>query len=166
MSRNPEKVSDVLALVRKLLDAAKPENAIELIQKQGTRSAELTNAHGVALMRNGDAAKAVEVYRSLCINESGFSIRQNVPTTIKVNYATALLLANNVTGCLATLREINEKNNPNVLKLRAAINRWRRSLSWWQRLAFAWYGAEPNRPVPLDFPPGELIGQHQLRPAA
>ena len=71
MSRNPETVSDVLALVQKLLDAAKPKNAIELIQRQGTRSAELTNAYGVALMRAGETAKALEVYRNLCINESG-----------------------------------------------------------------------------------------------
>jgi hypothetical protein len=166
MHRNPEKVSDVLALVQGLLDAAKPKDAVELIRKYGTNSAELSNLYGVALMRAGEAAKAVEVYRGLCINESGFALKQNLPTSFKTNYATALMLVKNVTGCLATLREVQDQDAPYVLKLRAAIERWRRSLGWWKRLAFDWYGAEPDRPVLLDVPPGELVVERQLRPAA
>ncbi|MBU0637966.1 MAG: hypothetical protein KKB50_03810 [Planctomycetes bacterium] len=161
MPRNPEKVSDVLALVQKLLDAAKLKDAAELIREFGTSSAELSNMYGVALMRAGETAKAVEVYRGLCLNESGFCLKQDLPTTVKANYATALLLAKNVSGCQATLREIAEQNDPYVLKLRAAIDRWRRSLGWWKRLAFDWYGAEPDGPVPLDFPPGELPAEPQ-----
>lgn len=166
MNRIPEKVSDVLALAQKLLDAARPKDAVELIWKYGTSSAELSNAYGVALMRAGETAKAVELYRSLCLNESGLVMKGNLPTAFKANYATALLLANNVVGCVATLREIKEKDDPYLLKLHAAIDRWRRSLGWWQRLTFDWFSADLGRPVPLDFPPGELATGRQLQPAA
>lgn len=166
MNRNPEKVSDVLALVQKLLDAGRPKDAVELIRKFGASSPELSNAYGVALMRAGETAKAVDVYRGLCVGESGFCLKADLPTDFVANYATALLLANNVSGCVATLREITEPGDPYVVKLRAAIRGWRRTLGWWRRLAFDWYGVEPDRPVPLDFPPGAFHGDRQERPAA
>ncbi|MFH1748860.1 MAG: hypothetical protein ABIG44_17645 [Planctomycetota bacterium] len=166
MHRNPEKVSDVLALVQKLLNIGKPKEAVELVRKYGTGSSALSDAYGVALMRSGETAKAVEVYRGLCINESGFALKQNLPTNFKTNYATALLLAKNVSGCQSLLAEINQEQDAYVQKLRAAIGRWRRSLGWWKRLAFDWYDAEPDKPVPLDFQPGELVVTPELRPAA
>ncbi|MBN2562634.1 MAG: hypothetical protein JXQ75_17045 [Phycisphaerae bacterium] len=166
MHRNPEKVSDVLALVQKLLDVGKPKEAVELVRKYGASSPELRNAHGVALMRSGETAKAIEVYRSLCLNESGFCLKQDLPTTFKTNFATALLLANNVSGCLALLREIAQEQDPYMQKLRAAIDCWRRSLGWWKRLAFVLCGTEPDKPVSLDFQPGELVMKRELRPAA
>jgi hypothetical protein len=165
MHRNPEKVSDVLALVQTLLDVGKPKEAVELLRKYGMGSSELSNAYGVALMRAGEAVKAVEVYRRVCLDVSGVCLKAKLPTVLKANYATALLLAKNVSGCLVLLREIAQEQDPYMQKLRAAIDRWRRSLSWWERLAFDWYGADPDKPVPLDFQPGELVVKCALRPA-
>jgi hypothetical protein len=130
MHRSPEKVSDVLALVQRLLDIGKPQEAVELVRKYRTGSSELSDAYGVALMRAGETARAVEVYRGLRINESGFALKQNLPTSFKTNYATALLLVKNVTGCLSLLAEIDQEQDAYVQKLRAAIESWRRSLGW------------------------------------
>lgn len=166
MHKNPEKVSDVLAMVQKLLDVGKSKEAAELVRKFKSGAPQLSDAYGVALMRSGEAARAVEAYRDLCINLSGFALKPNLPTSFKTNYATALLLARNVSGCLDLLTEIDEEQNPYVQKLRAAIDRWRRSLRWWKRLAFDLYGVEPKTPVALDFQPGELTVTREFRPAA
>ncbi|HUU99297.1 MAG TPA: hypothetical protein VM487_26490 [Phycisphaerae bacterium] len=166
MHRNPEKVSEVLALVQKLLDAGKPKEAVELIRRFGTGSPEVSNAYGVSLMRAGEIAKAIEVYRNLVISESGVCLKINAPTLFKTNFATALLLAKNVSGCLSVLQEINDEQNAAVMRLRAAITRWRQSLTWWQRLWFELSGEAPDQAVPLDFQPGELFDTRELRPAA
>lgn len=166
MHRNPEKVSDMRGLVLKLLDAGKAKEAVELVKKYGTESSELKNAYGVALMRAGEPDKAVELYRGVCLYPDSVCYKTNVPAVFMVNYATALLLTKNVSGCLAVLAEINQHKSDYMRKLRTAIDRWRRSLGWWKRLGFILYGVKPDRPVPLDFPPGELAGHRQLRPAA
>lgn len=166
MHRNPEKVSDVLSLVHKLLDAGKPKEAVELIRRFGTGSSELSNAFGVSLMRSGEIAKAIEVYRNLVINESGVCLKRDAPTLFKTNFATALLLAKNISGCLSVLQEINDERDAGVTRLRAAITRWKQSLTWRQRLWFKLYGDASDKAVPLDFQPGELFETPELRPAA
>lgn len=166
MPHNTEKVSDLLALVERLLGAGKPQEAIEVIRHFGTGSPEVSNAHGVALLRAGDITKAVEVYRNLCVNQSGFCLKPDLPTVFKTNYATALLLAGNVSGCLSILQEIDDNQNAGVQRVRAAIQRWRRSLTWWERLWFNISGEQPAKPVPADFQPGELLASRELKPAA
>ncbi len=157
MHRNYERGTNVLALVQKLLDEGKPKEAVALIRKDESGAPELSNAYGVALMRSGEAAKALEVYRGLCMYKGGLSLKPNLPTAVKANYATALALTKNVGGCVALLQEFSQDQDQYVRKLRAAVDRWRRSLGWWKRLAFDLYGAEPDKPVPLDFQPGELV---------
>jgi hypothetical protein len=166
MNKNPEKVSDVLVHVEQLLDANRPQQAIELMRKFGLDALQVRNAYGVALMRAGDTDKALEVFRNLCVSQAGFCLKPGIPVTIQLNYATALLLAKNVAGCLTLLSDINLEQHPYVQKLRYAISGWMRALGWWKRLAFAWYRAESTTPVELDFPPGELYTTSELRPAA
>ena len=166
MHRNPEKVSDVLAEIQKLFDTGRSKDAAELIRRFGTRSPAVGNAYGVALMRSGAADKAVEVYRNLVLSESGVCLRSDVPTLFKTNFATALLLATNVSGCLSVLREINDVQNPEVIRLREAIAQWKRTLSWWQRLWLKIAGEAPGKTVHLGFSPGRLDDPRQLRPAA
>ncbi|MBU0616280.1 MAG: hypothetical protein KKI02_01045 [Planctomycetes bacterium] len=166
MKRNPERTSDVLAIVRNLLDAGKPKDAGEVLRRFGTGSPELGNAYGVCLMRSGEYSRAIEVFRSLVIREGGVTLRSDVPTAVKTNYATALLLNGSIYGCLFALQEIDQEQDPGVLGLQAAIARWLRSLTWWQRLWFKMAGEAPAKPVALDFAPGELFEKSPLRPAA
>jgi hypothetical protein len=166
MYRNPEKVSDVLALIRRLLSESKPKEAIDRIRRFGATCPELSNAYGVCLMRAGETAKAIELYRNFCIGEGGVCLRPDVPIVFKTNFATALLLAGNVAGCLSVLQEISREHDAGVVKLRVAIARWKRSLTWLERCWFAMSGEAPKRPVVLDFPPGDLDEPRELRPAA
>jgi hypothetical protein len=166
MYRNPEKVSDVLARIRKLLSEDKPKDALDVIRRFGTTCPELSNACGVCLMRAGEVTRAVELYRNLCIGVGSVCLRPDVAPVFETNFATALLLAGNVAGCLSVLQEIDREDDPGVVRLRAAIARWKRSLTWLERCWFALSREAPNRPVVLDFPPGDLDGPRELRPAA
>ena len=55
------------------------------------------------------------------------------------------------------LAEIKDERHPRIQQLRAAIKRWEKSLSFWQWLNWRTSWIEPtNRPVTIDFLPGEL----------
>jgi hypothetical protein len=166
MKHNSKQAGGAFAVVRTLLDAGKPQDAADALRRFGTGSLELGNAYGVCLMRAEDFHRAVEVFRSLVLSDGGVCLRADVPTAVKTNYATALLLAGNVSGCLFTLQEIGQEQDPTIIRLRAAIDRWLASLTWWQRLWFKAAGEAPAKPVPLDFAPGELFEKRPLRPAA
>src|SRR5262249_577514 len=73
----------------------------------------------------------------------------------KTNYATALLLSGNIAGGLRALDEVRDEQCPAVGRLREAVRRWERNLTFWQRVNW-WLGGEPDRPLTLDFPPGDL----------
>ena len=80
------------------------------------------------------------------------------PKVFKTNLATALLMSQNVSGCLSILREIHDDREPGVIKLKEAIERWKHSLGLWKRICFKFYGAVNAPPVTLDFQPGDLDG--------
>ena len=166
MHHNPEKVSEMLALVQKLLAVGKPKDAVELLRRFGSGSPELRNAYGVSLMRAGEVAKAIDVFRSLVISGSGVCLKTEAPTPLKTNFATALLLAKNVSGCLSVLREINDERDAGVMQLRVAIARWKRSLTWWQQLWLKVSGEAPEKPVVLESQAGALFETREVRPAA
>lgn len=166
MKGNPERVSEVLAMVQDLLDNGKPNEVLDLIKQYGTGSTELVNAFGVALMRTGQGPKAAEVFRGLCLIPGSVCLRTDVPNVFKINYATALVLEKNPTGCLTLLDEIDEEDDPHVQSLRRVIRNWRKTLGWKARLAFACFGTNPDTEVKLDFVPGRLAARREHRPAA
>ncbi|HKQ49715.1 MAG TPA: hypothetical protein VJZ71_16700 [Phycisphaerae bacterium] len=151
---NPATLERALAQVRDLLDQDKPGDAINLIMRFGAKNAEIRNAYGVCLMRLGEFAKALEVYRGLCISQ-GVSLKPDAPVVHLINYATVLLLLQNVAGCIDILRQIPASSHIGATRVQSAVDRWRRSLRWWQRLG--WLGGiEPNVAIHLDYPPGVL----------
>ena len=140
---------------RHLLDVGKPQEAFDLINAKGSGAPAMKNARGVCLMRMQQPALAVRTYRSLVLDHNGISLRTDVPTLYKTNFATALLLDGNVSGCQSVLDEIRDENDPGVQKLRAVIQRWVSELSFLKRLAWT-AGSQPAHPVTVDFVPGEL----------
>jgi hypothetical protein len=58
------------------------------------------------------------------------------------------------------LAEMRDEQHPRVQELRAAIKRWEKTLSFFQWLNWRTGWIEPaNRPVTLDFVPGEIEGE-------
>jgi hypothetical protein len=151
----PPEIADLLARADQLLQAGEPTKAIDLIARAKVNSSWRTNALGVCQLRLGKAKLAVEVFRGLVLKAGGILLRTDVPAVFKTKYAAALLAADNVGGCLSVLAEVREEEHPAIGKLKAAIRRWRGSLTLWQKLN--WYlGGQPDLPVVLDFPPGDL----------
>src|SRR5262249_49152787 len=113
----------------------------------------VANARGVCLLRLGDAARALELFRGLALGTTGFGLKEG-PTVFKTNYATAQLLSGKMTACVVTLSQSRDEGHPAVVRLRAAIRQWERSLSFWERICY-YMGSSVDRPIVLDAP-GDL----------
>ena len=115
------------------------------------------NRQAVQLLRSNRFNEALLVLRSLVLQSGCTWMRPDVPLLVKRNFATALLLTENPSGCLVILAEINDDAHPRVQKLRDAIKQWEKTLSFWQWLNWrtGWIAPE-NHPVTIRFVPGEL----------
>ena len=151
----PPEIVDLLGKVDKLLREGQPERGLETAGRAGLKSPWVTNTLGVCQLRLGNSRVAVDVFRGLVLGTGGLVLRQDVPAVFKTNYATALLLSGNVSGGLRALDEVQDEQSPAVGKLREAVRRWVRGLPFWQRVNW-WLGGEPDCPLALDFPPGDL----------
>jgi len=98
----------------------------------------------------------VKEYRDLVVNPGCTWMRPDVPTIYKTNFAIALLLAGRPAGCLQVLDELRQEEHPAVQRLRAVMSKWEQGLSFWQKLNWYIGKIEPNRPVTIDFTPGDL----------
>jgi hypothetical protein len=148
-------IADLLRKVDQLLREGQPGKALDLIARAKVRSPWATNAAAVCQLRLGNAKVALDVFRGLVLGAGGLILRADVPIVFKINYATALLAADNLAGCLSVLTEVRDEGHPAAQKLRAAFARWKKGLSLWQRIQ--WYmGGQPNGRLELDFLPGDL----------
>jgi hypothetical protein len=114
----------------------------------------VTNARGVCLLRLGEALRALELFRGLTLG-AGPGLKHDAPTVFKTNYATAQLLTGNHTGFVITLGQAQDEGHPSVRRLRDSVRRWERQMSFWERVCYHVRG-RADRPVELDFPPGDL----------
>lgn len=149
----PADVAELLGRVEQQLQAEGPRKALEALDRAKASGPWAANARAVCLLRLGEAGRALEVFRGLV--QSGAGLRDDAPTAFKVNYATAQLLAGNLTGCIVTLGQTRDEGHPSVQRLRAALRRWRSGLSFWEK-ARSLLGFDVDKPVELGFPPGEL----------
>jgi hypothetical protein len=83
-------------------------------------------------------------------------MKPGLPVIYRTNFSTALLLGGLPLGARETLAEIEEKNHASVIRLREALVRWEKGLSWWQRLNWK-CGIAPDVSVTLDFVPGDFV---------
>ncbi len=140
--------------VRGLLDRGEPEKAFEALKGNTAPSPDVSNARAVCLMRLGRPDSAVAIYQDLLL-KGGVAVDPKAPVVHVVNFATALVLAGNTAAALRALDALGRTDHPSAARLRAAIGRWRSSLGIFRRFLLAAYGAVPEKPVVLDFPPGE-----------
>jgi hypothetical protein len=153
-TRAPE-IVELLGKVERLLEEGQPEKALDAISRAKLKSPWVTNATAVCVLRLGEVKRAADLFRGLTAGPGGVTLRHDAPAVFKTNFATALLAANEVSGCLGVLYEIGDEENPAVEQLRGAIARWKKSLSLWQKLR--WYtGDHPDHPVAFDFPLGRI----------
>lgn len=166
MTRTHIESQNLLQRVRPLLEAGDARSALALIERYGSDTLELKNARGICLLRLGQIEKALRLFSSIVLHQGTTYMVQGLPNTFKTNFATALLLANNVSGCVAVLDEINDEKDPAVIRLRKAVEDWKGRLNPLRRILFNLYGESSRPPVTLDFVPGDLTDPLHLRPAA
>lgn len=148
-------IEQLLATVEEFLQQEQCSKAIELLRRSKSGSPWVRNALGVCLLRQGEIQRAIELFRGLVLTSGSILLRMDVPTVFQTNFATALLMAGNVSGCQSALHNAESAGHPAVSRLRDAIVAWKQSLNFWQRVN--WYlGAQPEQPIRLDFPPGDL----------
>lgn len=147
----PAAEAQLLARVAHLLDEGKPDAALTLLPAGG--SPWLQNARGVCLMRLGRPAPALDALRPLVFDHTGLAVRRDADPLHQVNFATALLLDGNADGFWGVFRGVRDRTHPAVVRVEAAVWRWRSRLSFAQRLLVA-FGGGP-RPT-LDVPPGDV----------
>lgn len=151
----PREEAALLEKVDALLRQNQPSAALELIRRSKLQTPWVQNAIGVCQMRLGNAQLAVEVLRRLVVSKTIY-LRDDVPDLFKINFATALCLAENYSGGLTALAEINQEEHPAVVRLRACVLAWKRQMSPWQRIRWA-CGGPARVPLRIDFPPGDVV---------
>src|SRR5262245_4194199 len=129
----PDDVADALGRAEIALGDERPREALEILERVKEGSPWLTNARAVCLLRMGERERALVAILTQASATSGHSLRDDVPTHFKTNYATAQLLAGNMTGCIVTLGQARDEGHPSVQRLRAALRQWRRSLTFWEK---------------------------------
>jgi hypothetical protein len=150
-NKSPEGM--LLDQVSRVLQEDRADEALQLLNESRSHSQAVANARAVCLLRLGRPKEALELLRPLVV--SSVALRTDAPLTLKIIFATALLLDGNISACESTLGDIRDEANPDVQQLRAALAKWRGGLSLWQRVWFLTGGEAPT-PVKLDFPPGVL----------
>lgn len=154
--RGPVGEESTLQRAHRLIRQRNYNAALEVAFHPGP-DAQLRNAKGVCLLRLGQGTAAVTHYREIVFKPGCSWVRPELPTAYKVNFATALLMSGNISGCVGVLNEAMDPTNPGVQRLRACIRRWERGLTFWQRLNWmCGWTDDLNSQVLLDFEPGLL----------
>jgi hypothetical protein len=105
----PQSAVDTKSLLdkaRELLNTNQPEQALKLISPHVHRSSELKNAKAVCLLRLKDTKGAIKLLRKLVLPGGGVTMATDIPDKFKTNYATTLLMSDNIDGCLNALSHV------------------------------------------------------------
>lgn len=146
--------------VLRLAERQEWSQAVDLLHSAG-QSPSKRNALGVCLMRSGQIAESVRIFRNLVLNPGSTWERPELPDLYKRNFATALLLSGLPAGCLDVLRNAGQLQHPAAIQIRSAIKDWEKSLSWWRRWDWKLNLVEPPHcSVKIGFTPGEF--EHAL----
>mgnify|MGYP002624573921 CR=1 FL=1 len=147
----------LLAEIFKAAAKKQYDRALALSRKPGGMDLDIVNARGVCLLRTGRYDEAVALYRNLVLQPGCTWMRKDRPLHYKTNFAVALLLSGRPSGCLDMLHELTAEAPPIGDVLRSAIKRWESTLPFWSWLNWKLCGAAPpDRPVCLDFEPGDF----------
>lgn len=149
------RVVEAVRNAMRLADAGDLERALTALNRSRSNCELVRKARGVCLMRAGRTTEALQLYRGLVLASGGTWPKPGVPDIYQINFATVLLLAGHPAGCRDMLHGLRDDAHPSIVRLRRALDRWRQTLNFWQRMIWI-MGSEPDAPVVLDFVPGEF----------
>lgn len=146
---------NVLDSVHDLIDRKQYREALEQINRSAQRSPAMENARAVCLLRMGNPEQAARILRELVFPVGSMCISLDAPAAHQANYVAAMLLLGNVQAARGVLDDIQDRNHPAVLRLKAALSKWQKGLSLPARV-LCLLRVYPHRPVELDQPVGDL----------
>ncbi|MFO1489851.1 MAG: hypothetical protein U1F77_00225 [Kiritimatiellia bacterium] len=100
------------------------------------------------LLASGRTQEAIDGLRRILFPNDSLSMRDNAPVDARIEFATALILAQNSEGAEECLAGLEGVDHPRVAALRKLLHGWQASLSTLQRLGI-------RRKPPLPRPPLE-----------
>src|SRR4030042_766058 len=137
--------------IRELLNQDRPHDALKFIEQLNQKTPVMENARGVCLIRLGKIEEAISVLRDVTF-QGYICMPSDTPVPYKINFAAAMLLANRKEGAFFILNKLDEKEYPQIAKLKDVIRRWVKSLNFIEKCCY-YIGMYPNKPVTIDFPP-------------
>jgi hypothetical protein len=146
-----------LKTVQLLLDAKQISEALAIAAPNRQLHPLLENAVGVCLLRAGDLAGALAIFRALADASERRGTRAELPVAISANLATTLLLAGDMAGTVHVLHELHGTGHAAVGRLWKAIYAWEAGMTASQAKLWRFFEISPKRPVVLAFPPGDLF---------
>jgi WD40 repeat protein len=147
----------IFAEVRQKLTINQPSQALSLLETISDKGSYEYNAIAVCHLRLGNYQRAIDVLRNIIFVANSISMRNDVPTLCKVNFATALLMQGNIDGCENMLASLEQYQHPIAIRLKAAITKWQNSLSFWEKIGLR---RSVGKPV-IDFAPGLMDEDQQ-----
>lgn len=141
----------LLRRVAQLLQGAQPEAALNLLNTTARNTPALRQARGVCLLRLGQSELALKLFRELLYPQGPFAAAPDAPIELRVNFAAALLRCGQLVEGIHALQQDPQPQHAAWVQLQTAVNRWRQTLSWRQRLLL---------PLGLANPPVPDLGLH------
>ena len=133
----------------------KEENALRILRDIQDGSVWVKNATAVCWMRLGKPEKALAILVDMVYKNNSVIMRQDASDVTKLNLVTAMLMTGNVEGALEVLNAV-EHNTPMKENLERAVRTWKKQQPIWSRMAMSVEIYPDNKPVKLDFPPGQI----------
>jgi hypothetical protein len=140
--------------IQELLNQNRPHDALRFIEHLGQETPTMKNALGVCLMRVGKIEEAISVLGNI-VFRGYICMPSDTPVLHQINFATAMLLSNRKDGAFSILNKLDEREHPQAAKLKGAVRQWIKGLNFIEKCCYH-IGLYPNKPVTIDFPPGEL----------
>ena len=151
----PARLTDakVVAESATLLDRGNATGARDLLYKQGSSNSTPRNLLAVCYLRLGDPQRALDILRSMIFPDGGLLPKESAEPAWIVNFATAMVLRGDIEAGRRALRWLKDPVHPGAVRLLGAIEAWEKSPGAGGRFK-RMFGGRPQKPIPLDFPPG------------
>jgi predicted Zn-dependent protease len=138
-----------------LISDNKAENALKILSDMQDGSVWVQNATAVCWMRLGKPEKASAILLDMVYRKNSVIMRTDSSDVTKLNLATAMLMTGNVEGGSEVLHAV-EQNTPMKENLEKAVRAWKKQQPIWSRMAMFLGVYSNNKPVSLDFSPGQI----------
>lgn len=146
---------DILGQAKRLIEENDLQAAKRILDNSNDKSIWCKNAVAVCFMRMNRYDEAAKILTQLVFPSGTVIMGLGIPDKIKLNLAEAMLLIGNIAAAVDLMKNIDNENRQRQ-KLTAAVQKWKKSLPFFSRLAIM-FGILPyETPIDVESPHGEV----------